>query len=319
MQKMVEYNAHSYGRFTHIMSIRPFDYYDAALFYPNYTNEEKIMLYSTFGGVPYFCSLIDTNKSALQNILDLIIKKDSILEHEINEIILAETGKINNINYLISTLARGVCKYKDIVNNLSSSNISKPDYLLNKLIDMNIIRKEFPINDENNKKRTKYAFSDNLLHFYYRYIFHTPYQDFRSNPTFFYENFVKESFINDYIPKKFEAISMDFLKRCNMSNMIHPIFDKIGNYSYDDAKNKINREFDIVTHDKNGYISYECKYSNAPIDNLVIEEELKQTSNLELNFYKLGFISKNGFTKNVDKEKYNCFSLNDFYIKEIKQ
>ncbi len=313
MEQMIEYGSHSYGRYTHVMLIRPFDYYDSSLFYEEYSDEDKIMLYSVFGGIPFFNSLIDTNKSALDNILSLVVKRDSILEHEINEMILVETNKIANMNFVISLIARGVNKYKDILDNLSAVGISKPDYLLKKLIEMDIIKKVFPINEENNKKKTFYRFKDNLLNFYYRFLFHTPYQEFRANPYFFYENFIKESFINDYIPKIFEMVSMEYLFRANINFKIQPIILKIGTYSFNDSLNKINREFDVVTLDKNGYISYECKYTNSKIDDKIIKEEEKQTKEINIDFYKLGFISKNGFESNVDTQNYNCISLSDFY------
>lgn len=313
MQKMVEYVSHSYGRYTHIMLIRPFDYYDSSMFYNNYSNEDKVMLYSVFGGIPFFNSLIDTSKTALENILNLVVKRDSILEHEINEMILVETNKIANMNHVISLIARGINKYKDIADNLSNMGISKPDYILNRLIEMDIIKKVFPINDENNRKKIFYRFKDNLLNFYYRFLFHTPYQEFRTNPAFFYDNFIEESFIKDYVPKIFEMISAEYLFRANINYMIKPIILKIGTYSFNDSQNKINREFDVVTLDKNGYISYECKYTNSKIDNRIILEEEKQAQNLNIGFYKLGFISKNGFTEDVDKEKYNCIYLDDLY------
>ena len=313
MEKMIEYGSHSYGRYTHIMLIRPFDYYDSSLFYKNYSNEDKIILYSIFGGIPYFNSLIDTNKSAIENILNLVVKRDSTLEHEINEMVLAETNKITNMNVLISLIARGVNKYKDIYDNLSSMGISKPDYLLKKLIEMDIIKKVFPINEENNKKKIFYQFKDNLLKFYYRFIFYTPYQEFRTNPSFFYDNFIKEEFEKDYLPKSFELISMEYLFRANINSLINPIILKIGTYSFNDFQNKINREFDVVTLDKNGYISYECKFTNSKINNKIVVEEEQQTKNLNITFYKLGFISKNGFSDDVDVEKYSCISLSDFY------
>ncbi len=313
MKQMVEYESHSYGRFTHILLIRPFNYYESSLFYPNYSDEDKMMIYSVLGGIPFFNSLIDTSKGALDNIIDLVIKKDSILEHEINEMILLETSKTSNMNHIITLISKGIKKYKDITESLSQIGSTKPDYLLKKLIDMDIVKKVFPINDENNKKRIMYLFNDNLLHFYYRYIFYTPYQEFRANPKFYFDNFIKESFYNEYLPKKFESISREFLIRKNLNNEINPVILKIGNYSYDDSKNKINREFDVVTLDKNGYISYECKYTSSPVDNRVIKEEIDQTKNLNINFYKLGFISKSGFTNDVDKKKYNCYTLSDFY------
>lgn len=313
MTKMIEYGSHSFGRFNHILLVRPFDYYTSSLFYENYSLEDKIKMYSVFGGMPYFNSLINSNLSADDNIINLIVKQDSILEHEINEMILMETNKINLLNDLISIIGSGVTKYKDIVTRMNQFNGSRPDYLLNKLIDMDILRKVCPINDKNNSKRMFYQFEDNLIHFYYKYLFNNPYTINRRDAKFFYENFIKADFEANYIPIKFEMISKDFLLRLNFNNKLENIVMDIGTYFFDDPKNKINREFDVVTKDKMGYISYECKYTNSPISLDVIEEEIRQTKNLNIRFYKLGFVSKSGFEKNVDKDKYNCYELKDFY------
>lgn len=61
--KMIEFNSHCYGRFNHILLIKPFDYFLSSFFYPDYSNEDKIKRYSIFG-IPYFNSLIDPKKSA---------------------------------------------------------------------------------------------------------------------------------------------------------------------------------------------------------------------------------------------------------------
>lgn len=312
--KMLEYNSHCYGRFNHILLIRPFNYFEISKFYENYSDEDKIKIYSCFGGIPYFNSLIDPSKSADDNIINLLIKKDSIIEHEINEMILMETNKIGLLNDLIYIIGKGVHKYKDIISITKQNNFSRPDYLLNKLIEMDIIEKVTPINDKKNSKRMFFRFKDNLIHFYYKYLFNNPYSINRSNPSFFYQNFIKNDFETFYIPKKFERISMEFLLRKNFNNYFDNLIYDIGCYSYDDPKNKINREFDVVTLDELGYISYECKYTNKPLDNDAIYEEEAQTKDLKnIDFYRLGFISKSGFTDSVDKDKYICFMLSDFY------
>lgn len=60
-------------------------------------------------------------------------------------------------------------------------------------------------------------------------------------------------------------------------------------------------------------IAYECKYTNDGVNNKIILEEEKQVKKLDINFYKLGFISKNGFDKQIDQSKYICYSLDQFY------
>lgn len=314
MEKMIDKNSHSYGRFNHLISLKPFDYYDSAKFYPNYPLEDKIMLYSVFGGIPYFNSLIDTDKTALENIFDLIIKADSICEHIINEIVIEETTKTPLLNSLLLSIISGKQKYSDINADFISQSQSKPDYFIEKLLDMDFIEKRFPINDGNNKKRIRYVVKDNLINFYYRYLFVAKNKELRKEPKFYFDNFVKDDFYNKYLPSKFEEISKEFLIRMNFKNRINPVFITIGEYFYNNSKTGINRQFDVVTKDKNGYISYECKYSNYTINQSVINEEEYQTSNLpDISFYKLGFIAKKGFDKSVNKDKYNLFVLSDFY------
>ena len=314
MEKMIDQSSHSYGRFNHLISLKSFDYYDSAKFYPNYPMEDKIMLYSVFGGNPYFNSLLDTDKTALENIFDLLIRADSICEHVINEIIIEETTKTPLLNSLLLSIIGGKQKYSDINSDFVSQNQSKPDYFIEKLLDMDFIEKRFPINDENNKKRIRYVIKDNLIDFYYRYLFVAKNKELRKEAKFYFDNFIKEDFYSKYLPNKFEEISKEFLIRMNFKNRINPVFATIGEYFYNNGKTGINRQFDVVTKDKNGYISYECKYSDSTIDQSIVNEEEYQTSNLpDISFYKLGFIAKKGFDSSISKDKYNLFTLSDFY------
>ncbi len=76
-------------------------------------------MYSVFGGMPYFNSLIEPSKGANENIVDLIVKDGSILEHEINEMVLSETSKIEVLNDLIYIVGSGTKKYKDVVSKMN--------------------------------------------------------------------------------------------------------------------------------------------------------------------------------------------------------
>ena len=314
MERMISKESHSYGRFNHIISLKPFDYYSSSLFYPNYSDEDKIMLYSVFGGIPYFNSLIDTSKSAIENICELVIKSDSICEREITETVMTETTKAPLLNELLLIVIKGKRKYTDIASDFASQGKGRPDYFIEKLLDMGFIKKQIPINEKANKKKTYYSLSDNLIDFYYRYLFTARNMELRKESEFYYQNFIKEDFIYKYLPKKFEDISKEFLLRINFLGKIKPPFFDIGEYYYDNQKAGINRQIDIVTADNNGYIAYECKYTNDVVDSNDINEEIYQTSSLpNILFYKLGFISKNGFSSEVNRDKYNLFSLDDFY------
>ena len=61
-----------YGRVDRTIDLKPMDYYESSLFYSSYSNEDKIRLYSVFGGIPYYNKLIDSRLSVRENIIELI-------------------------------------------------------------------------------------------------------------------------------------------------------------------------------------------------------------------------------------------------------
>ena len=64
----------------------------------NMTDEDKIRIYSVFGGVPYYNRLIDDKKSVRANIIDLIAAPEARLENEVSMYLNAEISKIVNAN-----------------------------------------------------------------------------------------------------------------------------------------------------------------------------------------------------------------------------
>jgi hypothetical protein len=315
MRNLNDGNSETYGRFTSIIELKSFDYFDSANFYPNYSDEDKFLMYSVFGGVAFFNSLIDNKLSAIENIKRLIIAPNSILQLEIKHTICAETSKVPLVNSVIELIGRGVKKYSDIKQHLSLKKDSSvnPDYLIKKLIDLEIIEKSVPINDKNNKKKISYVFKDNLMEFYYRYLFRNKSMNATLSTDDFYSEIVEEDLKRSFLPVKFEKVAKEFLIRASQKHLLQPVIYEIGTYSFDDSKNKINRQFDVVTLDKKGYIAYECKYTKEKIGDAVINEEITQIHNSGLPIYKLGFIAKNGFNDNIISEDFNLFQLSDFY------
>ena len=80
----------------------------------------------------------------------------------------SEIAKINNANEVFEALAKGFSKFHDL---LSQSHVSSGPTLidvLKRLIKMEVVQKEAPINDEKNKRKSGYQIIDNLALFYYR-------------------------------------------------------------------------------------------------------------------------------------------------------
>ena len=311
MKDLLEYHNPLYGRFDLIINLKQMDYYDSSKFYNNFSDVDKIKMYSVCGGVPYYNKLIDDNLSVKENIINIIASNDSRLENEIQVYLKSEIQKINNANEIFETLAKGYSRPIDIINQSSIKSGPLLIEILNKLISMELVEKQSPINDENNKKKTGYYIIDNLSSFYYKYIYRYNSQFKVMSSIAFYDKYINDDFENEYVPKKFEDICKQFLIKKNINNNIAPPFFKIGKYYYDLPKQKINGEFDIVTEDEKGYVFYEVKFRKNKMKLSDIEKEISQVNATSLNCYKYGFFSAAGFEDGIkDVIKY---TLNDLY------
>lgn len=304
-----------YGRVDLTMNLKPMDYFESALFYPEFSNEDKVRLYSVFGGIPYFNKLIDQDLTVKENIMELIASPGARLENEVSMYLRSEISKIINANEVFEALARGFSKYSDI---LSQSHVSSGPAMvdvLDKLIRMEMVEKQAPINDEHNRKKMSYHILDNLSLFYYRYIFRYPSQLNVMEPELFYDRYIKEDFETEYVPSAFEAICKQYLIRRNRLGLLKKPFEKIGKYYYDDPVQKKNGEFDIVTQDAKGYIFYEAKFRKEPITSEMILNEIQQVKATGLNCYQYGFISRSGFDLEPE-ENWIFITLDKLYRME---
>ncbi len=301
-----------YGRVDLTIDLKPMDYLESALFYPDFSKEDKVRLYSVFGGIPYFNRLIDPALTVRENITELITSPGARLENEVSMYLKSEIAKIINVNEVFDALSRGFSKYSDI---LSQSHVSSGPAMvdvLEKLIRMEMVEKQAPINDENNRKKIKYRIIDNLSLFYYRYVFRYLSQMNVMEPNQFYERYIREDFETEYVPRIFETICKRYLIRLNRQGLLKEPFEKIGRYYYDDPVHKRNGEFDIVTKDAKGYIFYEAKFRKEPISEEMIRTEIAQVQAAGVLCYKYGFLSRSGFTAQKAEHRI-LISLEDIY------
>ena len=301
-----------FGRVSLTIDLKPMNYRESALFYSSFSDEDKVRLYSVFGGIPYYNRLIDAEKSVQENIIELVASPGARLEMEISMYLKSELAKITNANEVFETLAKGFSRYSDI---LAQSHISSGPTLidvLERLIKMEVVSKIAPINDEKNKKKTGYYISDNLSLFYYKYVFRYMSQLSVMQPGIFYERYIAQDFETDHVPHIFEEVCRQYLIEQNKQGLLAEPFEKIGRYYYDDSVHKTNGEFDIVTQDVKGYAFYEAKFRKNPVTQQMIEEEIAQVQRTQMPCYKYGFFSRSGFA-DVQLDNVQLIGLEELY------
>ena len=312
MDHLLDMNNPLHGRFKYKIKLEAFNYYEASNFYKNVSLEDKVKYYAVFGGVPYYLSMLDTNKSFEENIKYLLLSEFAPLENEINTTMKEEYSKVENAAFVMDLITRGKHSYSDI-KAVFNINAPKSDlaYLLNQLVDMHFITKTYALNEKNEKK-AYYDIDDNLFAFYFKLIYPTlAYKSILTTDKYFEQ--IKEKMYSEFIPLKFEKLCKEFLIRKNKNDEFNPPLLLIGSYTYNNPKLHKNGQFDIVTYDELGYTFYECKYTNSVVDKSIYLEEINQLSDAKITNYRLGFFSKSGFSNDIEFKNCNLFTLKDLY------
>ena len=300
-----------FGRFTLIQHLREFDYYDAARFYPQLSINEKIALYAVFGGSPFVLENLDYSASLKDNITRTLLSETGIIRSHIENVMLKEIKKTYD-SRILETLGNGKNRYSDISNRLQLTETGLLDKQLKILLDMETIKKTAPINRRNDKKKQFYEITDNLMRFYFTFIFGKTGTIARIGSKQFF-NIKIDPLITQFNSRRFEGIAIQYFHRLSVAGKI-PDIEDYGSYWYDDPDSKTNGEFDCVIKrlgDK--YDFYECKYYDHPMTREECDLEKQQLDGIKgINVSKAGFICSSGFAFKDSKE-FTLISGNDLY------
>ena len=61
-----------YGRATGIFKMKSMNFYDTAKFFPEYSERDKVLVYSILGGIPYYLNQFDEKKTLEENIKQIL-------------------------------------------------------------------------------------------------------------------------------------------------------------------------------------------------------------------------------------------------------
>ena len=172
-----------YGRATGIYKMGAMSFYDAVQFFPNYTDRDKIIAYSILGGIPHYLRQFDADLTLEENIKRNILTKGCVLYSEVEFLLHQELRETPLYNSIIEAVALGNTKLNDISVKSLMEDTSKTSVYLKNLIELEIIKREFSVDDgmkeRANTNRGLYCLTDNFFRFWYAFVF-TNYSELES-------------------------------------------------------------------------------------------------------------------------------------------
>ena len=287
-----------FQRSTFQMHVKKLIYSDALAFLDGLSAEDKIRYLSIFGEHPFYLEMIDKSRSFDENVFNLLFSRFGNLIDAPNKVLPSASKDQNTYNTILKAIAHRRRTNKEIAEYIGKD----PNYVaayLPRLIDNEIIEKRESFN--RNQKMNYYEISDNLIRFWYRFVFDNR-EEIEQNmgKVIFDENL---SEINLFISVGFEDVALSYLTERNVKGELGCYYEVIRGYKVDNSKLGRSIELDGLAKGigkaKNRLLVAECKYRNKALSLAVLEHVRESLSVFSAEYYDIYLFSKVGFADDL--------------------
>ena len=266
-----------YGRTTGIYKMLPMPYYDAIKFFPDFSDEDKLIAYAILGGIPHYLKQFDPKRSLKENIIDKILTKGTVLYSEVEFLLRQELRETSVYNTVIEAIALGNTSFNALLTKTGIEKSKLSVYLKN-LIELGIVEREFSALSSEKERASNgkglYNLTDNYFRFWYAFGYSNLSELEMDDAVGVWEDYI-EGTLHSFASKSFEKICIEYMYSMNKQRKLPFRFSKIGRWwgnvkkDIDGQKRNCPEEIDIVAADKGEeqFIIGECKFRTELFDN----------------------------------------------------
>ena len=233
-----------YGRFAVTIKLNELNYLEAAKFYPDKPPYDKAAHYAVFGGSPFVNQALQPRATIRENIISTILNPMSAVYLYANQLLLSDYSVKINAERIFSVIGNGKKRYTEIEDKLDVKKTGNLSKQIKSLIDLEIIARNSPINKIGDNKKSTFEINDNLLRFYFTFIYKNASALQVLGGEAFYDEYIAPA-LTDFISRRFEGICRDYFSLQVRSGKMKGVRN-IGSYYYDDPAHRKNGEFDVA-------------------------------------------------------------------------
>ncbi|MCD8348952.1 MAG: ATP-binding protein [Lachnospiraceae bacterium] len=295
------YESPLYGRATATLEVLPFDYLDAARFFPKYSFEDQLIAYGILGGIPRYLNAFSPEYTIQENLEREVVRNGAFLYDEPMLLLRMELREPGVYNSILEVIARGCNKVTEIADAIHEDK-SKCSKYISTLLSIRLVEKRVPCGEPEGSKKTIYALTDPFYRFWYHYIF--------SNKSYYDLLGTKDAAaeimddISDFMGLAFEDICRQYLMRQARQRKLPFVPAYIGKWWGNNPVIRAQDDVDILALNKKKTegIFCECKFTNRPMPMEEYEDLLTAAKAFPENMKKhFLFISKSGYTLPVQE------------------
>ena len=296
-----------FNRVTHQIRLEPFTLSECEAFFklksPGFDRYQLLQLYMVFGGIPFYLDLIDTTKSATQNINDLCFRPAGRLRNELERLYKSLFTNAEKHIAIIETLAQKSAGLErgELLKQAGLPNGGSASVILKELEESQFIRKYNAFGKA--KNNAIYQLADFYSLFYLKFIrqHHLPDEDF-------WINGIDSPEIRAWSGYAFEQVCLAHLRQIKKALGISSVQTQssawIGKYETEHA------QIDLVIDRRDQVINLcEMKFSIRPY---TIDKEQAEKLRRKMETFRLStrtrkalwltFITTHGLTPNAQSQ-----------------
>ncbi len=306
-----------YGRATGIYKMESMGFYDAVKFFPDYSERDKIIAYSILGGIPHYLRQFDPQLSLEDNIKKNILTKGCALYSEVEFLLRQELRETPLYNSIIEAVALGNTKLNDISTKSLVEDTSKTSVYLKNLIELEIIEREFSVDDGTkeraNTNRGLYRLTDNFFRFWYAFVF-TNYSELEGGDVDgVFEYSIKPS-LHEFASFAFEDVCREYIRKLQKAGKLPFRYKNMGRWwgkttvRRKDSIETAETEIDLlaVSVKKDKYLVGECKFKSRPFSyGEYLDTAAKLSTQKEKSDFYYMLFSESGFDEKLTAEAKN--------------
>ena len=293
--QVLGYKSPLYGRRTAQFKLHPFTYFEARQMLTSFSDEEKAVLYGVTGGIPEYLNRIRPTEDLDTNMTDLFFDESGRLFEEPSNLLKQELKEPASYHSIISAIASGHSRMNEIAakTGLETSGCSSQ---LASLISLGIVRKEFPVTEKENSRKTLYQLCDTMFLFWYRFVRPNASAISMGAGSGVYHNLVKPR-LPQFMGRIFEDICAQYLFLPEVQPTLPFFIGRLGKWWGANPHTHSQEEVDLMAVSGNQALLGECKWHNTPVDTAVIKKLLERGSLFSYPEKWYYLFSKTGFTE----------------------
>jgi AAA+ ATPase superfamily predicted ATPase len=161
-----------YGRRTGEFRLQPFDYFNAARFFPAYSAADRLRAYGIFGGMPAYLAACDPEASLAVNIRQRVLEDDAYLRREPLYLLAQERSVNQPAAYLslLRAIADGQTQPNLIAMATGARSPADIAPTLERLQEFGLVERVRPVTAEPGGRISRYIVADPFLAFWFRFV-----------------------------------------------------------------------------------------------------------------------------------------------------